>query len=86
MFDLHLKVSGCASHRLHFYFFILFISLFVIIYYLFLLFFIHYYFLLFHLEPKTTSRRTGLSASAELLVQMAVNFVAAREDTVIAVP
>jgi len=69
VFDLHLKVSGYASHRLHFYFFfILFISLFVIIYYLFLLFFIHYYFLLFHLEPKTTSSRAGLSASAELLV------------------
>ena len=47
-----------------FYFFIFFI------YYLFLLFFIHYYFSLFHLEPKTTSRRAGLSASAELLVSI----------------
>ena len=45
-----------------FNFFIFYYVLFI------LLFFIHYYFLLFYLEPKTTSRRAGLSARAEFLV------------------
>jgi len=45
-----------------FYFLFLYFLLYIIY------FIIHYYFLLFYLEPKTTSRRTGLSAIAEFLV------------------
>ena len=48
--------------------FLYFLFLYFLLYIIYFCYFFHYYFSLFHLEPKTTSRRARLSASAELLV------------------
>ena len=64
MIDLHLKVIGYASHRLHFYFF-LFISLFFIIYYLFYYFIFSIIFYYFTWNPR---RLAVAQVSAEFLV------------------